>query len=191
MKPVLQWQWMLLKAFVRTFLLCLCWQVTRALYFKGCFRWWILPLPLENLFLKSVLMFHQWIGPVSSQTEKCNPSNQGTPFCSTGSELDIQPEELLQKNVDDFSFPPVVKDRLFITLGLGNHPSGLFTVLWDVLSWHLPKPSERRERKGRWFVKIKSFSWRGWVTVRTAAQFKYLDFAFKCVAAWPKDPVYT
>lgn len=120
---------------------------------------------------------------------KMQPLQPRNPLCSTGPELDIQPQELLQKNVDDFSFPPVIKDRLFITLGLGDHLFGLFTILWDVLSWHLPKPSERRERKGRWFIKIKSLSWRGWVTVRTAAQFKYLDFSFKCVAAWPKDPV--
>lgn len=142
-------------------------------------------VPSGELVPQSVLVFHQWIGPVLSQTEKCKPSKQGTPSAP----LDIQPEELLQKNVDDFSFPPVIKDRLFITLGLGDHPFGLFTILWNILSWHFPKPGERRERKGRWFIKIRSFSWRGWVTVTTAAQFKYLDFAFMCVAAWPKEPV--
>lgn len=179
MKPVLQWQWMFFKAFVRTFLLCLPWQVTRALYSKAASG--DPATPSGDLVPQSVLMFHQWIAPVSSQTEEWPPPTKEPPLLQrTGPELDIQPEELLQKNVDNFSLPPVIKDKLFITFGLGDHLFGLFIVLWDVLNWHLPKPGERRERKGRWFVKIRSLFWRGWVTVRTAAQLKYLDFAFMC-----------
>lgn len=147
-------------------------------------------IPSGGLVPQGVLMFYQWIGPVSSQTE-IQPLQSRNLLCSTGPELDIQPEELLQKNVANFSLPPVIKDKLFIIFGLGGHPFGLFIFLWDVLRWHLPKPGERRERKGIWFIKIRSFSLRGWVTVRAEAQLKYLDFVFMCVAAWPKEPVYS
>lgn len=46
-------------------------------------------------------------------------------------ELDIQPEELLQKNVDNFNLSPVIKDKLFLAFGLSDHPFGIFTILWD------------------------------------------------------------
>lgn len=189
MKPVLQWQWMFLKAFVRTFLLCLPWQVTCALYCKaasGDGSW--------HSLWKSCSSERADVSPGNWSSVESNwrmpPLKPRNPLCSTGPELYIQAEELLRRNVDNFSFPPVLKDKLLITFGLGDHQFGLFIGLWDELSWHLPKPGERRERKGRWFIKIRSFSWRGWVTFRTAAQLKYLDFAFMYVATWPKEPVY-
>lgn len=184
---------MFLKAFVRTLLLCLHWQVTHHIM---CIRFQKLlqvmdpAIPLEVLFLRMCWCFTRELVQcqVRLKNEPLQPRNL---LCSPGPELDTQPEELLQKNLDHFSLPPAIKDKLFITFGLGDHPFGIFIVLWDVLRWHLPKPGERRERKGRWFIKIRSISWKGWVTVRTAAQLKYLDFAFMCVAAWPKEPVYS
>lgn len=76
---------------------------------------------------------------------------------STGQELYIQPEKLLQKNVDNFNLSPAVKDKLFLACGLGSHLFGLFTVLWDTyIKLELPKPSKRWEKKGWWLL-------RGWV----------------------------
>lgn len=139
---------------------------------QSCFRWWILAFPLEILFLRVCWCFTRklvnWLDSSIESNWRMPPLKPRNPLCSTGPELYIQPEELLQRNVDNFSFPPVIKDKLLITFGLGYHPFGLFIVLWDELSWHLPKPGERRERKGRWFIKIRSFSWRGSVTFRTA-----------------------
>lgn len=68
------------------------------------------------------------IGPILSQTEEFHPLIQGVkPFA--GPELYIQPEELFQKNVDNFNLSPVVKDKLFLAFELGDHPFGLFTFL--------------------------------------------------------------
>lgn len=55
-----------------------------------------------GLVPQGVLMLHLRIGPVSSQTE-IQPLQPRNLLCSPGPELDMQPEELLQKNVDHFS----------------------------------------------------------------------------------------
>lgn len=79
---------------------------------------------------------------------RMSPLNQGTPSAPLGQNCTCSPK-MLQRNVDNFSFPPVIKDKLLITFGLGDHPFGLFIFLWDELNWHLPKPGERREEKGK------------------------------------------
>lgn len=85
-------------------------------------------IPSGDLVPTSMLMFHQGIRPVSSQTEECHLSTKETPSAPLGQNCTCSPK-MLQRNVDNFSFPPVIKDKLLITFGLGDHPFGLFIFL--------------------------------------------------------------
>lgn len=85
-----------------------------------------------EIMLLSVLMLCWWIGPVSSQTEECHPLNQGVKPCFLYWTRIVHPTwKRLQNNVDNSNLSPVVKDKLFLAFELGDHPFGLFTVLWE------------------------------------------------------------